>query len=230
MRSRFALSMIAVAALALHAGCGSDSPSPTGANPGGGGSSPTPTPQPASGPNNPPTARITDRAPKNSTIVVGGTRFSLRGEGTDPDGDELTYSWNWGDSSPRDTGKGASHVYNREGEFRIELTVEDGRGGKSTDHTSIRARSLTGTWRVENARHFELSVELRQNNGPGVFGTMSDSAGVQGQVKDPYKITLNVAAANGFCIPSGTYNGQINPQVTEIVFPGPGCKNFTFIR
>ena len=59
---------------------------------------------------------------------------------------------------------------------------------------------------------------------------MSDSAGVLGQVKDPYKITLNVNAANGFCIPSGTYSGQINPQVTEIVFPGPGCKNFTFIR
>jgi PKD repeat protein len=162
--------------------------------------------------------------------VVGATSFSVRGEGTDPDGDSLTYTWNWDDGTAHTTGKGASHVFNREGEYRVELTVEDGRGGKATDHTTITARSLTGTWRVENARHFDLSVDLRQNQGPGVFGTMSDSAGVQGQVQNPYRITINVNAANGFCIPSGTYSGQINPQVTEIVFPGAGCRNFSFLR
>jgi hypothetical protein len=224
--------MLAAAALSLHLGCGSDSG--TGAtNPpgggGGGGNNPPPTPT-TQGPNNAPTVQITDRSPKNSTIVVGGTRFSLRATGTDPDGDSLTYTWNWDDGSPRDHGGGASHIFNREGEFRVEVTAEDGRGGKSTDHTTITARKLSGTWRVENARHFDLHVEIQQNNGPGVFGTMSDSAGVAGQVRDPYRITLNVNAANGFCIPSGTYTGTINPQVTEIVFPGPGCKNFSFIR
>jgi PKD repeat protein len=163
-------------------------------------------------------------------VVVGGTRFSVRGEGTDADGDSLTYTWNWDDGSPRDTGKGASHIFNKEGEYRVELTVEDGRGGKATDHTTITARKLSGTWRVENARHFDLSVNISQNNGPGVFGTMSDGAAIQGQVRDPYRITLTVNAANGFCIPSGNYIGTINPQVTEINFPGPGCRNFLFIR
>src|SRR5262245_41927580 len=164
VRSRVAFSMAAVAALSLHLGCGSDSPSTiTQPPPPGGGSNP-PTSQPPAGPNNPPTAQIADRAPKNSTIVVGGTRFSVKGEGSDPDGDSLTYTWNGGDSSPEDTGKGSSHIYSREGEFRVVLTVTDGRGGKATDDTTIKARKLSGTWRVENARHFDLSVNINQNN------------------------------------------------------------------
>jgi hypothetical protein len=230
VRVRLALLSLATAALALNFGCGSDSTTTPTTQPGGPSTTPPSNTPPPAGPNQPPVAHITDRSPKNSTIVTGGTQFSLRGEATDPDGDTLTYSWNWGDGTAHDTGKGASHVFNREGEFRVELTVTDGRGGKSTDHTSITARKLSGTWRVENARHFDLSININQNNGPGVFGTMSDGAGIQGQVRDPYTLTMNVNAANGFCIPSGNYIGHINPEVTEIRFDGASCRSFTFFR
>jgi PKD domain len=229
VRSRLLLTL-AVPALVVSLGCDANSTTPAPTQPSGPSTNPSTAPPPTTGTNHPPTAQIEDRSPKNSTIVTGGTRFSVKGGGSDPDGDSLTYTWNWGDSSPEDTGKGVSHVYNREGEFRVVLTVSDGRGGKATDDTTIKARKLSGSWRVENARHFDLSININQNNGPGVFGTMSDGAGVQGQVRDPYRVTLTVNAANGFCIPSGTYTGTINPQVTEIIFPGPGCKNFSFFR
>lgn len=228
MRSRLALTM-AVPALFLNLACSSDSSTPP-TQPGNPNPGPSQTPPPPNTTNNPPTASIEDRSPKNSVIVVGGTRYSLKGAGSDPDGDPLTFTWNWGDGSPEDTGKGGSHIYNREGDFRIVLTVTDGRGGKATANNEIVARKLSGHWRVENARHFDLSVDVDQHNGPGVFGLMSDGASINGQVKDPYRVTLTVTAANGFCIPSGTYTGSINPQVTEIVFPGPGCKNFMFVR
>jgi hypothetical protein len=230
VRSRLAILSLAAAVLSLNFGCGSDSPTSSTNPPSGPTSNPPSTAPPPAGPNHDPVAIVADRAPKQSTIVVGGTRFAVKGDATDADGDPLTYTWNWDDGSAHDTGKGASHIFNKEGEFRVELTVTDGRGGKGTAHTTISARKLSGTWRVENARHFDLSININQNNGPGVFGTMSDGAGIQGQVRDPYSLTMNVAAANGFCIPSGSYTGQINPQVTEIQFTGPGCRAFTFFR
>lgn len=230
MRFRQTLPILAVPLLLLNLGCGGDSPTTPPSQPVTPPSNGSNPPPPPNTPNNPPTAQIEDRSPKNSTLVVGGTRFSVKGTGTDPDGDSLTYTWSWGDGSSEDTGKGASHVYNREGEFRVVLTVSDGRGGKATDDLSIKTRKLSGSWTVENARHFPLSVNINQNNGPGVFGSMSDGAQIQGQVKDPYRLVLTVAAANGFCIPSGTYTGTINPQVTEVIFPGPSCKNFMFVR
>ena len=230
MNLRHALPILALPVLLLNLGCGSDSPTTPPSQPGTPSSPSTNPPPPANTPNNPPTATIADRSPKNSTIVVGGTRFAVKADGTDPDGDSLTYTWNWGDGTSQDTGKGASHIFNREGEFRVVLTVTDGRGGKATDDLTIRTRKLSGSWTVENARHFPLSVSINQNNGPGVFGSMSDGAQIQGQVKDPYRLVITVTAANGFCIPSGTYTGSINPQVTEVIFPGPSCKNFMFVR
>jgi hypothetical protein len=228
VRSRFAL-MMAVPALLLNLACGSDtSSSPNPVPPGGGGSTP-PTTTPAA-PNQPPTAQIVDRSPKTNKIVVGGTNFAVHGAGTDPDGDSLTYTWSWGDGSDDTTGKGSSHIYLKEGTFRVELTVTDGRGGKATDHTSITAQKLSGTWNVSNARHFPLSININQNSGPGVFGLMSDGAQVQGQVRDPFTLQITVTAANGFCIPSGTYTGSINTSLTEVTFPGVECQNFTFTR
>jgi hypothetical protein len=228
VRSRFAL-MMAVPALLLNLGCGSDTSSSPNPVPSGGGATP-PTTTPPATTNHSPTAQIIDRSPKTNKIVVGGTAFAVHGDGTDPDGDSLTYTWNWGDGSDETTGKGSSHIYLKEGDFRVELTVTDGHGGKATDHTSISPRKLSGTWNVSNARHFPLSININQNNGPGVFGTMSDGAQVQGQVRDPFTLQITVTAANGFCIPSGTYTGSINTSITEVTFPGAECQNFTFMR
>lgn len=46
---------------------------------------------------------------------------------TDPDGDKLTYSWDFGDGT---TGEGAkvTHVYKTAGEYKVTLKVDDGKG------------------------------------------------------------------------------------------------------
>ncbi|MEM9718985.1 MAG: PKD domain-containing protein, partial [Bacteroidota bacterium] len=54
----------------------------------------------------------------------------------DPDGDELTFTWEFGDGL---TGEGAlvNHVYTIHGEIVVTLTVEDGRGGVSVQEKTL---------------------------------------------------------------------------------------------
>ena len=52
-----------------------------------------------------------------------------------PDGDALSYSWNFGDGQSG-TGVKASHLYS-EGNFSVTLTVNDGNGGSDTAKGSI---------------------------------------------------------------------------------------------
>jgi hypothetical protein len=62
---------------------------------------------------------------------------------TDLDGDELEYSWNFGDdnattSNPNtDNGVTASHIYTVEGDYIVTLVVEDGKGGTDENVQNI---------------------------------------------------------------------------------------------
>lgn len=66
---------------------------------------------------------------------------------TDPDGDELEYSWDFGDpnattSNPNtDKGVTASHIYTVPGNYNVTLVVEDGKGG--IDELSIEIAVLS---------------------------------------------------------------------------------------
>jgi PKD repeat protein len=52
--------------------------------------------------------------------------------GTDPDGDSLTYAWDFGDGA-RSLLQNPSHTYNTAGTYTATVTVSDGRGGTATD-------------------------------------------------------------------------------------------------
>ncbi|NUQ64348.1 MAG: PKD domain-containing protein [Pirellulales bacterium] len=54
---------------------------------------------------------------------------------TDPDGDPLTYLWNFGDGSTA-TGIAPQHTYLWGGEFTVTLTVDDGKGGSNAAITT----------------------------------------------------------------------------------------------
>ena len=61
--------------------------------------------------------------------------FSSAGS-SDPDGDPLTYSWNFGDGGTS-TDANPSHTYTRKGPFSAVLTVTDSKGASSTAQASI---------------------------------------------------------------------------------------------
>jgi PKD repeat protein len=54
----------------------------------------------------------------------------------DPDGDSLTYSWNFGDGTTG-SGKTTQKTYNSAGKFNIVLTLRDSRGATSTRTVSV---------------------------------------------------------------------------------------------
>ena len=84
---------------------------------------------PAPPPNQPPIARLL--VPVEGDIK---TLVTFQAEdSTDPDGDILTYRWNFGDGASADTSSGVgTHQYTRPGNYTVSLTVEDGRGGIDT--------------------------------------------------------------------------------------------------
>jgi PKD repeat protein len=67
-----------------------------------------------------------------------GVPVQFNGSGSsDPDGDPLTFSWQFGD---RGTGSrvNPTHIYSNAGTYTVTLRVEDGRGGSNTAQTTAQ--------------------------------------------------------------------------------------------
>ena len=116
----------------------------------------------ARGLNEPPAAdfEVTADLPENGDPVV----FDASGT-VDPDGDELTYAWRFGDQSPGG-GEQISHIYAEGGDFEVTLTVSDAHG--ATD-------SLTKTVSIKDTPFARgdttvtiLARDLGYHDEPGV--------------------------------------------------------------
>ena len=69
--------------------------------------------------------------PAPLTVDFSGTGSS------DPDDDQLTYQWDFGDGSTPAQGANAQHTYQSAGSYTASLTVSDGQGGTDTDSVTI---------------------------------------------------------------------------------------------
>ena len=97
--------------------------------------------------NNDPTARFTASptfgpAPLNVSFNAGGS--------TDPDGDPLSYDWDFGDGSGSNLAAPA-HSYEEPGSYTARLTVSDGRGGSDSITRTISPGNSPPTPRVTGA-------------------------------------------------------------------------------
>src|SRR5215813_13999813 len=86
-----------------------------------------PPPPAAVAPNRPPVCRLIVPAEGQA-----GTAITLDASGSsDPDGDPLSYTWDFGDGTPpsKTTFARTTHSYTRVGNYTVRVTVDDGRGG-----------------------------------------------------------------------------------------------------
>ena len=61
---------------------------------------------------------------------------------SDPDGNALTYRWDFKDGSPINTSANPSHIFTTAGTYMVQLTVDDGRGGTDTTTARVDAGNL----------------------------------------------------------------------------------------
>jgi outer membrane protein OmpA-like peptidoglycan-associated protein len=95
-------------------------------------------------------AKVANRTPTAQVVVppegLVDQVVALDGSGSsDPDGDALTYTWEFGDGqTARFTFPRTTYRYMREGNYTVKLTVDDSKGGTDTTSAPITVvRRLT---------------------------------------------------------------------------------------
>jgi hypothetical protein len=91
------------------------------------------------GGNQPPVITSAATATPNSATV--GQTVSFAVAASDPNGDALTTSWNFGDGSSSPTG---SHSYSTAGTYTATATITDGKSGSVSSSTSVTVASSGG--------------------------------------------------------------------------------------
>jgi outer membrane protein OmpA-like peptidoglycan-associated protein len=83
----------------------------------------------------PPVARVTCPATGKTEEALA---FDASGS-SDPDGDALTYTWDFGDGTPaaKFTFPRTTHRYANAGNYNVKVTVDDGRGGTASATCSV---------------------------------------------------------------------------------------------
>lgn len=197
-------------ALALSA-CGGDAPTPAAPGP----TAPTAATTPAAT-NRPPIAEIYAVLPPGAALP-GVTRVAFGGGGSDPDGDTVSYTWDFGDGTTAD-GSGASHIYPRPGSFTVTLTASDGHGATAHATRIFEVRSLSGNWTGSvcsgggGGACVAFNGALTQT-GTSFRGSTQSGVSVSGALANERNITL-FFSGRGAC--RDRLNGQVDNDITQI--------------
>jgi hypothetical protein len=195
--------LAAVLGVVVMTGCGN-----------GGGAAPS---QPSRA-NTPPSAAAINVSPTGQAIT-SVTSVTFTGSATDPDGDTLTFNWNFGDGTTA-AGQTVSKVFNRDGGFPVALTVSDGRGGSASAGTSVTARSLTGV-RTSAAREWNFDIEQSGGTLRGrLMGfkdtTLANPLPLNGVARSPRSVEFDVPGpfvVGGIRVPGLGFTGTAAPDL-----------------
>jgi hypothetical protein len=141
-----------------------------------------------------------------------GSSISLSMNGSDADGDALTYSWDLGDGTKGSGGTPpASHTYADNGAYNIMLAVADGRGGVDTARTTATISNVAPTLAA-----FSLPAT------PIALANGSATVPVSSTFTDPGTLDTHTAALDcgvGVTVQSAASNGTAAGSCT---FSSPG--------
>jgi PKD repeat protein len=148
--------------------------------------------------------------------LAGATEVAFSASATDPDGDALSYAWDFGDGATG-SGQNVRHVFDTTGALNVVLTVQDGKSGSVTSSKSVEVRSLTGRWididprfrvdLVQNGRTFTGSVTVA---GFGQVSTIN--AGI---LRDPRDVAFHrQSSVPGFA--TVDYRGSLDATLNHM--------------
>lgn len=147
-----------------------------------------------------------------SQPLMGATSVSFAATGSDPDGDPLSYSWNFGDGDTA-TGAAVAHTFGAAGTFSVVVTVTDGKGGSATANTSVTARSLAGIW-TSQARAWNFEI---LHAGGRIAGRLLGFKGVNLDPQPTLSGTVKSPRVVEFDVPGGlSFVGTVNPGATQM--------------
>ena len=135
---------------------------------------------------NPPIASfLAKTAPANNTgqttFNAGQTVYFDGTASNSPDGDPLTYTWNFGDGSPEVTTNATpTHSYPYDGTYVATLTVNDGHGGIESMTTTLTVDADTPVVTIN-----PLPATVAAGTTLALSGTIQDPSG------DPVQVVLN---------------------------------------
>ena len=153
--------------------------------------------------------------------------MTFTGSANDPDGDAVTFQWNFGDGASG-TGPTVSHVFGSSGTFTVTLTVSDAQGGAGTATGTVTVRTLTGRWRGDFAC---APVYDFQQAGSSLTGQVhlyscrkpGSSPLVGGVVTNPTNVSFSYYGIRG----RGDFHGIADQSLNTITVVGGG---YTLIR
>lgn len=112
------------------------------------------------------------------SIKVNSIAFFDGSSSSDPDGDLLTFEWDFGDGVT-DTGIRPNHLYQTIGNFTVTLTVRDGGNLSSKDET----------WVLVSIRTYSVEFSKNQVIVPVEYGETSEGATTSKSHMYPYNLT-----------------------------------------
>ena len=178
--------------------------------------------------NLPPTAQITTDI--NSGIVPLTVNFSGTNS-TDPESGSLTYTWNFGDGTPTQTGATTSHTYtNTLGIITASLTVTDNVGLQHTTYHTLTLTNASGTYPCQTTFTVQRMASCNTNNARV---DINAQAGVSFQLRNANNDLMPISngnqydnLANGIYTFTATDNVCTDTFSLHIVTDSTTCNNW----
>ena len=184
---------------------------------GGGGSGPSAPSQPAAAANRQPT--VTIAVSPSGQAVMGATNVTFTATGSDPDGDPLIYSWNFGDGTSA-SGASTGKVFNSAGNFTVTVTASDGRGGSGTASQAVTVRNLTGFWRGGQRGLTEaLDIDHLSGNrltGKVTTGVSACGGQINGTVGNPRSVDISITFSGGCNLGVERYDAVVDASLQSM--------------